>query len=106
MFENFDWAKYLINIPKHNYQSNNTCPVTFVLIFLSCIHNIYILIVTRLFKKLFRSVSVRKRDTKFCTVSSPKNICRCNFKERNAWTFRGERDNESSTSIRFKYDSL
>ena len=33
MFKSCDWTKYLINIPKHNYQSNNTCALTFVLIF-------------------------------------------------------------------------
>ena len=33
MFEKCDWTKHLINIPKHNNQSNNTCAVTFVLIF-------------------------------------------------------------------------
>ena len=32
-FEKCDWTKYLISIPKRNYQSNNTCKVTFVLIF-------------------------------------------------------------------------
>ena len=47
MFEKCNWTKYLINIPKYNYQSNNMFAVTFVLIFLSlCYHNIYILIVT------------------------------------------------------------
>ena len=33
MFEKCDWTKYLIDIFKHNYQSNNTCAVTCVLIF-------------------------------------------------------------------------
>ena len=50
MFERCDWTKYLINIPKRSYQSNNTCALTFVLIFFfsSCNHSIYILIATRL----------------------------------------------------------
>ena len=53
MFEKCDWTKiYLINIPKHNYQRKNTCAVTFffICVFSACIHNICILIVTRLFK--------------------------------------------------------
>ena len=51
MFETCDWTKYLINIPKHNYQSNNICGnICFDFFFSSCNHNIYILIVTRLFK--------------------------------------------------------
>ena len=52
MFEKCDWTKYLINILKRNYQSSNTCAVTFVLIFslIFSNHNIYILIVARLFK--------------------------------------------------------
>ena len=33
MFKKCDWTKYLKNIPKRNYQSNNACVVTFVLIF-------------------------------------------------------------------------
>ena len=44
------WTKYLINIPKHSYQSKNTCTVTFFWFFTSCNHNIYILTVTRLCK--------------------------------------------------------
>ena len=53
MFEGCDSKKYLINMLNHNYQSNNPCTVTFVLIFFfsSCNHNIYILIVTRLLKE-------------------------------------------------------
>ena len=51
MFETFDWTKYLINIPKHKYQSSNICGnICFDFFFSSCNHNIYILIVTRLFK--------------------------------------------------------
>ena len=49
MFEKCNWTKYLINIPKHNYQSNKPCAVKFVLIF-SFNRNIYILIVNRLFR--------------------------------------------------------
>ena len=33
MFEKCDWTKYMINIPKLNYQSKNMCAVTFVLFF-------------------------------------------------------------------------
>ena len=51
MLEKCDWTKYLINILKHNYQSNNTCAVTFDFCFSLCNHNIYILIVARLFKR-------------------------------------------------------
>ena len=45
----------LINIPKHDYQSNNMCVVAFALIFSfhRTILIFYILIVTRLFNNLF-----------------------------------------------------
>ena len=50
MFEKCDWMKYLINVLKHNYQSNNTCAeICFDFFFSSFNYIIYILIVTRLF---------------------------------------------------------
>ena len=52
MFDKCASTKYLINIHKRNYQGNSTYVVIFVLIFFvsSCDHNIYILVVARLFK--------------------------------------------------------
>ena len=64
MFEKCDWSKYLINIPKQNYQSNNTCVVTFVFdfFFSSCNPNIHILIVTKLFNPYLGSLIITNRD--------------------------------------------
>ena len=63
MFEKCDWKKYLINIHKHNYQSNNTfATIVLLFSFLSCDHNICILIVTRLFKEDVRKCSFFSTD--------------------------------------------
>ena len=66
MFEKCDWTKYLINNPKRNYQSNNTCTATFVFdfFFSSCNYNIYILVVTKLFKT--KCLAIHTTIAKLC----------------------------------------
>ena len=68
MFEECDWTIYLINTPKHNYQSNNTCAVIFILIF-SLHRIIYIPIVTRLF---YRRLNEFKEEVKAEAYLEPK----------------------------------
>ena len=68
MFEKCDWTIYLINTPKHHYQSNNTCAVIFILIF-SLHRVIYIPIVTRLFYKRLNEL---KEEVKAEAYLEPK----------------------------------
>ena len=60
--------KDLINIRKHKYQINNTFKVNirFDFFFLSCDHNIYVVIITRLFNKLLNPI---QNDYHFITAT-------------------------------------
>ena len=79
-FKECDWSKYLMNIHKYNYQSNNTWTRILVFfLFSSCDHNVYNLIVTRLFNN----------DTFWDLVTSRLNIserpCIIYLEKRTVW---------------------